>query len=123
MLNTDYSEIMKKLENEMYAYHANLPPPEEREESKVPVEIGISTEVKLVPFAIVDEVAEGGPAEEAGIKLKDKVVRFGMVTRENSNNLQALPGEVKPGVSVKILVIRINSINVEEEFTLSLVPR
>ena len=123
VLNTDLSEIMKLLENEMYAYHANLPPPEEREETKVPVEIGISTQVTLVPFAIVDEVAEGGPAEEAGIHLQDKVLRFGMVTRENSNNLQALPGEVKPGVSVKILVLRKNPINVEEEVTLALVPR
>jgi 26S proteasome non-ATPase regulatory subunit 9 len=42
------------------------------------------------PFAVVDEVAEGGPAAEAGVQVGDAVVRFGHATAQSPAPMAAV---------------------------------
>eukprot|EP00191_Tetraselmis_sp_GSL018_P021686 CAMPEP_0177621580 /NCGR_PEP_ID=MMETSP0419_2-20121207/27661_1 /TAXON_ID=582737 /ORGANISM="Tetraselmis sp., Strain GSL018" /LENGTH=131 /DNA_ID=CAMNT_0019121507 /DNA_START=491 /DNA_END=885 /DNA_ORIENTATION=+ len=42
------------------------------------------------PFALVDEVSEGSPASEAGIRPGDRVCRFGSIKRGGAAAIEAL---------------------------------
>ncbi|KAL1522586.1 hypothetical protein AB1Y20_017571 [Prymnesium parvum] len=62
----------------------------------------------LVPFAEIDEVAEGGPAAEAGIRRGDKLLSFGGLTAANHDQLRALARltQRSEGDTVSLLVLR-----------------
>ncbi|KAH9455820.1 hypothetical protein Pst134EA_011069 [Puccinia striiformis f. sp. tritici] len=49
-----------------------------------------SSSSSMVPFAKVDMVTPGSPAEQAGLKLQDQIVRFGPLNSQNHDRLQAL---------------------------------
>jgi 26S proteasome non-ATPase regulatory subunit 9 len=42
------------------------------------------------PFAKVDTVAPGSPADEAGLKVNDHIRNFGYVNRSNHDNLKGV---------------------------------
>lgn len=71
-----------------------------------------------VPFALIQEVASGSPAEASGLRNNDKLVRFGDVTATNHNRLQAIPSRVKANVPVAVEVVRD-----DEMVELTLTPR
>merc|ERR1719343_1708479 len=41
------------------------------------------------PFALIDEVSEGSPAQEAGLLVGDLVCNFGSVSRRDTGDLNA----------------------------------
>ncbi len=47
-------------------------------------------ESALEPFAELDEIAAGGPAESAGARVGDRLLRFGGVVASNHDGLRAL---------------------------------
>ncbi|KAG0151944.1 hypothetical protein CROQUDRAFT_650518 [Cronartium quercuum f. sp. fusiforme G11] len=49
-----------------------------------------STSSSMEPFARVDAVSEGSPAQLAGLKVGDQIVKFGSVDASNHDGLQAL---------------------------------
>jgi S1-C subfamily serine protease len=62
------------------------------------------------PFARVDAVATGSPAQDAGLKEEDLIVAFGHLHIDNHNHLRAI-AEMIPGVaankeSIPITVLR-----------------
>ncbi|CEP22825.1 Probable 26S proteasome regulatory subunit p27 AltName: Full=Proteasome non-ATPase subunit 2 [Cyberlindnera jadinii] len=55
---------------------------------------------KPVPFAIITEVVSNSPAEFSGLKVQDKVVRFGDIDATNHNDLRNIAPLVKNKVNV-----------------------
>ena len=64
--------------------------------------------VTLLPFAEIDEVAEGGPAAAAGIQRGDKLLRFGGLHAGNHDQLRALARltQRSEGDVIPLLVLR-----------------
>ena len=56
--------------------------------------------------ALVNQVAVDGPAEKAGIKAGDVIVRFGRNRIDESGDLPHAVGSVTPGDSVRVTLIR-----------------
>eukprot|EP00937_MAST-01D_sp_MAST-1D-sp2_P001256 g1256.t1 len=50
----------------------------------------VETDRPAAPFALVDDVADGGPARAAGLRVGDLIVRFGHIDASNHRNLQAV---------------------------------
>ena len=73
------------------------------------------------PFAEIDEVTEGSPAEAAGIKVGDLMVSFGRVTAQTPNVLQAVASALaaSEGKPIETSVLR----NGVGEMKLTLVPK
>ena len=56
--------------------------------------------------ALVSQVAKGSPAEKAGIKSGDVIVKFGDIEINNSRQLRNLVAATTPGNTVKIKLMR-----------------
>ena len=61
-----------------------------------------------IPFAVVNDVAAGGPAKEAGLRVGDKLVAFGEATSANHAGLRKVAEEAQlhQSSSVKVIVLR-----------------
>lgn len=55
---------------------------------------------------MVDELAEGSPAAEAGLQLHDQLCSFGGVTRQTPNTLQAVAAVLREGQEVEAVLQR-----------------
>ncbi|TKY86230.1 hypothetical protein EX895_005055 [Sporisorium graminicola] len=82
--------------------------------------VGAAKNDELTPFAKVNSVAEGSPAQTAGLIQGDHIVRFGSVTADDPKGLAALaaPGVVVDGTGIQIVVARHG-----ESVRLTLTPR
>lgn len=61
------------------------------------------------PFAIVDELTQGSPAETAGLYLHDKIIQFGPITGQTPHTLQSIAqmlSESAEGRDVETVVLR-----------------
>lgn len=76
---------------------------ESKEEARSPT--AESNVEPLLPFAIIDEVSEGSPAAEAGLRVGDRLLQFGDVTKANSDQLRAIPGVVRQHLGGEIPVV------------------
>mmetsp|Transcript_53952 Transcript_53952/g.108353 ORF Transcript_53952/g.108353 Transcript_53952/m.108353 type:complete len:221 (-) Transcript_53952:138-800(-) len=120
---TDHVEVMKKIEQALVAIHSG---------SRVSVPRGAATAMEVEdddsasggaariqvvqlpppPFALIDEVADGSPAQDAGLLIGDQVCRFGGVDREENGDLNAcfagvaklVPQSV--GTPIEVVVMR-----------------
>ena len=69
------------------------------------------------------QVSRGSPAEEAGMRVGDKCVRFGSLEASNSRGLGELPGIVQNSVGRALrVVVRRGSGDNAEVVALSLTP-
>ena len=106
-LRNDYKTVMNKLEvavQEQFAAMAQNPQNPAPFANLTSRPATGSTTESDVPFAAVDEVASQGPAEAAGLKIRDKIVQFGPVNWLNHDRLRKV-GEVvsqNEGVSVTL---------------------
>ena len=68
--------------------------PKEGDSSAPPSTKDVSTNgsslSSMIPFAQVDVVAPDSPAQQAGLKIHDQIVRFGHLNAQNHDRLQAL---------------------------------
>ncbi|KAA1081088.1 putative 26S proteasome regulatory subunit [Puccinia graminis f. sp. tritici] len=82
--------------------------PKEDHSSATPIK-GASTNgsssSSMVPFAQIDVVAPDSPAEQAGLKLHDQIVRFGHLNAQNHDRLQALAKLVAESEDQNITVV------------------
>jgi len=87
-LQSDLKQLLGKIEKGLYKIHAD-----EREKRKTgesaPPNVN-TTDQNAEPFLKIDLVSEGSPAEKAGLKLDDLIVRFGSLTCENYTGLQMI---------------------------------
>lgn len=77
------------------------------------------------PFAKVNTVAAGSPAELAGLKAGDEIRNFGYVNRSNHDNLKKVAECVQgnEGSNIFIKVSRPTGVAQREELRLTLTPR
>jgi len=81
------------------------------------------------PFALIDDVADGSPAKDAGLAVGDLVSRFGTVNRSDTGDLNAcfaaVAKEVQQNVGqpIEVLVLRGPPGSVKGKVALTLTPR
>jgi len=72
------------------------------------------------PFAKIGTVSEGSPADKAGLKCDDLVLRFGSVRASNYGSLQDLAGVVQHRINCEIPVYVRRG---ERNLAITLIPR
>ncbi|KAI9759470.1 MAG: hypothetical protein M4579_002310 [Chaenotheca gracillima] len=135
-LRNDYKELMSRIEQGLHEYHASFTEEERRAptRSEPPSNASPSTanamssasEVVDIPFAKVNSVVPGSPAQEAGLVAGDGIRRFGSVNWTNHEKLRRVADTVQEneGQPIMVLVQRKNLLsNLEEDLVLQLVPR
>lgn len=130
-INVEHREVMKAIEDCLLTIHALSPEVSDGSAAAVTVvESSSSTTTttswpstdtaSLQPMAVLDEVLPSSPAEEAGIRNGDLLLRFGDVTSQNGNPLPAIAKVVSASLSQAIEVeVRRGS----SQMKLTLVPR
>ena len=73
---------------------------------KVTPEIAETLGLKEAKGALVADVVDGGPAEEAGIKVGDVILKFAGTEVESSNDLPTLVAREPVGKQVPVVVMR-----------------
>jgi 26S proteasome non-ATPase regulatory subunit 9 len=108
-LRNDYSALMTRIEKFLHEHFASL------DEDAAPVATANNSLPALPdslaapldpPFAKVNTVAAGSPAETAGLKAGDEIRNFGYVNRANHDNLRKVAECVQgnEGVSCSSIV-------------------
>ncbi|KXL49399.1 hypothetical protein M433DRAFT_65088 [Acidomyces richmondensis BFW] len=139
-LKNDYKALMAKLEDVVHQHFAEGKVPEgdlnaltdrgTRERTtmnELPhVSNASSTSTSSNPFARVNSVERGSPADQAGLKVGDQVVRFGLVDYTNHERLNKVAQVVQQNENCAILVIVLRkniATDALEQHHLRLTPR
>ncbi|GAM87415.1 hypothetical protein ANO11243_054390 [Dothideomycetidae sp. 11243] len=134
-LKNDYKWLMEKIEKGLHEHHANLANQpqaplngtsvagEAQGHSTRPTQNG-TTSIEA-PFAKVNSIAISSPAETAGLRVGDKVVKFGYVNWTNHEKLSRVAQVVQAneGREIKIRVLRAGEGSSSETVDVQLVPR
>ena len=94
-LRNDYKSLMTSIEAGLHDHHAqarSLPTQQPASTSHAPATSASSLEA---PFAKVNGVVAGSPAEDAGLKAGDKIRRFGDVDWLNHEKLSKVAETVR----------------------------
>ncbi|KAM3556689.1 hypothetical protein MY1884_004918 [Beauveria asiatica] len=129
-LKNDYKEIMANAEKFLHEHFANAV---ESAESSTPAAAAGTSEILPdsdtwsleLPFAKIDSVSSGSPAELAGLKVGDEIRNFGYVSRANHDGLKKVAECVQgnEGSNVFIRISRPSGVASREELRLTLTPR
>ncbi|CAJ1406959.1 unnamed protein product [Effrenium voratum] len=119
---TDHMEVMKKIEQAITAIHAStkVHVPREgpadakmEEDEPIPSADNVLLQVKLTaPFATIDEVSDGSPAQTAGLRIGDQICRFGPVSLQDTGDLSACFNAIRElvprsvGTAINVTVLR-----------------
>ena len=116
-LKTDYKILMKEIEEGMYSLHSvykKEEKPESKEKNKTETieTIDIVEQKKPIvisrktPFLTVNSVAEGSPAEIAGLQIKDEICKFGDIEKKelDTYGLKILADYVQKNTNVEIQI-------------------
>ena len=94
-LRNDYKSLMSRIEEGLHNHHAearSLPTSQPASALHAPA---TSTSSLEAPFAKVNSVVAGSPAEDAGLKTGDKIRRFGDVDWINHEKLSKVAETVQ----------------------------
>lgn len=126
-LKNDYKELMGAMEKYLHEHFASLEeaPAPAANSSAPSVLPDAEADTPSPPFAKVNTVAAGGPAESAGLKPNDEIRTFGYVNRSNHDGLKKVGECVQgnEGNNIFIRVSRPSGTTQREELRLTLRPR
>ncbi|GKU00634.1 26s proteasome non-atpase regulatory subunit 9 [Fusarium langsethiae] len=128
-LRNDYKALMTRMEKCIHERFASLDendavPVAGQDNSQSILPDSVSTPLDP-PFAKVNTVAAGSPAESAGLKAGDEIRNFGYVNQANHDNLRKVAECVQgnEGSNVFIKVSRADGVAERQELRLTLTPR
>lgn len=127
MLRNDYKALMGSIEKYLHEHFANMQELPESSTASGAASILPDTPAESLsePFAKVNTVADGSPAEAAGLKAGDEIRVFGYVNRSNHDGLKRV-GECVQGNENNNIFIRVSrpsGATQREELRLTLCPR
>ncbi|MCJ1257143.1 putative 26S proteasome regulatory subunit [Lignoscripta atroalba] len=132
-LRNDYKGLMSRIEAGLHAHHASVrdvaPIPASSSSQVASTTSGnSSTDSSLIetPFAKVNSVVAGSPADDAGLRAGDGIRRFGNVNWINHEKLSKVAEAVQrnEGRNIVVKVARKDAANdTTEELQLQLTPR
>ena len=98
---------MARIEVGLHAHHAALAEAAQNNTPTPAAASGSSTAVLEAPFAKVNSVVPGSPAESAGLQAGDSIVKFGTVDWTNHEKLSKVAEIVSQneGVSLPLYLI------------------
>ncbi|KAI9788521.1 MAG: putative 26S proteasome regulatory subunit [Peltula sp. TS41687] len=104
-LRNDHRDLMSRIERALHAYHASL---SSREPQTVPTTSSSDRDIESsdatateTPFAKINGVVSGSPAEGAGLRVGDRIRRFGNVNWINHENLSRIAETVRRSEGVR----------------------
>ncbi|KAF7949782.1 uncharacterized protein EAE97_003291 [Botrytis byssoidea] len=128
-LKNDHKALMSVIEKHIHEHFAKLAENPNTEEPVVD-EVQASRIVPSfdepapldVPFAKVNSVAAGSPADDAGLKAGDTIRNFGYVNHANHDGLKRV-GECVQGNEGREVMVKVSRDLGRQELQLSLTPR
>ncbi|KAL7945875.1 hypothetical protein V8C42DRAFT_321812 [Trichoderma barbatum] len=127
-LRNDYKELMTVIEKFLHEHFANI-----QEGDEAPSAVADDSRILPdsqaeqldEPFAKVNTVAAGSPAQQAGLQAGDEIRNFGYVNRSNHDGLKKVAECVQgnEGRNVFIKVSRPDGVARRQELRLTLTPR
>ncbi|KAK4086324.1 hypothetical protein PCL_05239 [Purpureocillium lilacinum] len=125
-LRNDYKDLMSNIEKFLHEHFANVDDaePVTAGSSQPPILPDSLPTAAEEPFARVNSVAPGSPAERAGLKAGDEIRVFGYVNKSNHDNLKKVAECVQgnEGGNIFIRVSRTTGVSQREELRLTLTP-
>lgn len=127
-LRNDWKELMDRIEKALHEHHANIQEENAKNPQTEPSPAQESTvsppPAPETPFAKVNTVEPGSPANEAGLKAGDLIRRFGDAIWSNHERLRKV-GEVVQQNTGRPILVRISrkAGNEAQEMDLHLTPR
>lgn len=130
-LRNDWKDLMDRIEKGLHEHHANLQASDAfkndeatRKPESASTSAPQSSSAPETPFAKVNSVEPGSPANEAGLKVGDQIRRFGTAIWSNHERLRKVGEEVQRNLGRPILVkvVRASS-GGDQELELRLTPR
>jgi len=130
LLKNDYKDLMGRIEKGLHAHHAAMAEAVQNgtaTSSALDSTAGSSAAATLeAPFAKVNSVVAGSPAESAGLKAGDSIVKFGTVDWTNHEKLSKVAEAVShnEGLPVNVKVLRASTSGGRaQEVSMQLTPR
>ncbi|POR31329.1 26S proteasome non-ATPase regulatory subunit 9 [Tolypocladium paradoxum] len=125
-LRNDYKELMANIEKFLHEHFANLDDdmPAPSSGPVAPVLPDSQPDALQEPFATVNTVAPGSPAERAGLTAGDEIRVFGYANKSNHDNLKKVAECVQgnEGQNIFIRVSRPTGAAQRQELRLTLTP-
>ncbi|KAH6898824.1 hypothetical protein B0T10DRAFT_473798 [Thelonectria olida] len=126
-LRNDYTELMQLIEKFLHEHFASLDQSDDAPAltaSDVQPLPDFVPEALDIPFAKVNTVAAGSPADTAGLQSGDVIRNFGYVNRANNDNLKKVAECVQGNEGSNILIKVSRAVGAtQEELRLTLTPR
>lgn len=122
-LKNDYKELMAIIEKRLHEHFASMQESDDEAPQDIPQD---SVPERLQePFAKVNSVVDGSPAERAGLRAGDEIRNFGYVNQSNHDNLRRVGECVQgsEGQNIMVKISRRSGSSNREELQLTLVPR
>ncbi|EMD59825.1 hypothetical protein COCSADRAFT_254628 [Bipolaris sorokiniana ND90Pr] len=127
-LKNDYKDLMSRIEKGLHEHHARLAEQANNPAaaSQTQPEVNAPPATLEAPFAKVNSVVAGSPAETAGLRVGDTITKFGWIDWTNHERLSRVAEVVSQneGVPITVKALRPNvSGGPAESVQMQLTPR